>query len=576
MHCDPCFFTGKPRGDVGAGSSTVCQRCARNFTRLELGQVIGLTALYLVICRFSYYLVAGEFFAGPWKGSFVLGLDLSRWLEFPVPVGEYPWHLVSMGLVLTLVATVPALAGLFFGARSGVAVALAGGLFAGVPWLFAVTVPSAYLAARRFNGKLGLDTTLLAAVGLPLALVVAVTAAGLGRSPAIVLALWALMLGFTGALVWPVLYLARRRDWSGGTVLRAVGTAAVATLALFWVTVGFDTVEYAFLRSRAWTLGPRFAGLLGVDQCTQSRADLAELVRRHTEELEPVRRRSIEEFDGFVSLFPRSRFTSWALFEMAELHNMKLRLALAAPVNFRVYTERITPQAADLYRRIVDEFTDSVPAMRARLRLADCAAQQGRIDEAVTRYDETRNLYLVRSANYAPPQPMEDAELVCRTHRPDPERFLRACHQTVREADERLDFIRRNRDFNDMPLVLYLEADPASLSFMDDVGAVLTWFPGSALEDNILWDRALRTNLHTEDLERILARYPAGDVAPRVLLHLTARAAAAEPPAKETARKYLERLLTEFSDSAEAAHARRELGAQFPELTSSGRKANGP
>ncbi len=566
MHCRVCHYSSESFAP-GSSDEALCRRCARNFTRTELRHLIFLSAAYLLLCRFSYYLLTGKLFIGLWTGNLLGPFDLSDWVHTPVQIADYPLNVLTLGLVLALVLTIPVLVGALYGQKAGMIVAVLGGLFAALPLLFVLTVPAAYLAGTRWKGRLSVSAATWLASIFPFIYFMAMTLGTFMNFRDFWL-VWLIAAAVMAAHIILVLTLVKHQVLSGTLLPKLALPEIVGLLALFYFTVGFDAVEYECLRARAWCFSERFGFPPGPDSRVSTPEDIARLLRERTERLDVLRQRSLDEFSRFVSFFPRSRFAPLAYYEMAELHNMKLYLQAVRPLVTCAGTERISPEAARIYQRIVRDFNDSIPAAYARLKLADYAAQHG--DVARAEHDYAEDVEAVYDTHlppdYQPPEysPLE-LEAAWRSRRTDDTIRLLAYYHVRQTAHDRALFIARNADYSNIPLTLYLQADSRQPDFLERTRVIPTWFPSARLVDNVLWDRAYRANLKLDLLLDLYEKHPRGDVAPVVLLHLAARYLNEPHRDRVTARKYYDALLKDFPDSPQACQARRELAKSFQE-----------
>ena len=484
-HCQVCHFA------LDDPDETVCRRCARNFSHSELRQVIALALAAFILARLSFYLITGSLFAGLWKGSVAGPFDLSNWGHFPVNMVDYPWHFLTIGCLLGLLFVIPILVATMFGPKPGIIVALVIGFFAGIPWLFLFAVPSAYIAGTRLNGRLSLAASAWLAMVLPLAYGLVMTWNTVRMVPGFV-TVWIVVIVLGCAHVVLTLLLLKRGHIGGAWLVKLILPEALFVLALFYFTVGFDTVEYEYLRNRASLLSDRFTELTVP---ASGSSDVSSLLKERTERMQKLRGLSLDEFSSFVELFPRSPLAALAFYEQTELLNLKLYYVNPAPAGqaaaptLVLNTSRISPEAGDIYRRIVRDFNNSVPAAYARLKQADFEAQHGQVGAASFAYeDKVLAVYATHLPNgYTPPDyNPDDLEKTWRTQRitTDVERL--AYYDVMQRAKARRDFIARNSDYNDIPLILYLEADPLDPDFAQRGANIIEWFPSAKIVDNVL------------------------------------------------------------------------------------------
>jgi len=543
MKCRTCFFTDRTVDDE------ICRRCSRNFTRAELLDVILLGVLYLVLCRFSYYLFTGDFFTHPLTGGVSFPVRMGEMFAFPVDLSEHPWQVLTVGWTFSLVILVPVLVGLFYGVTPGMVVALVGGYYVPAPFFFLFLMLSVLIAGTRLRGFLGIGSSLLIAMVPPVAYLLVLTMPGLSGKPGMVAWLpWLVTAVMLAATVGPLLLLARWRDYQMRFLIGVVGFQAAAVLVLFHWTVGFANVEYEFLRASHWPLSADFRIAVGTADALHSAEDR----RREARELYDRRRKeALDAFSNFVSWFPHDAETPLALFERAEIHNLRPAFTGTRPDALRVYTDRITPEALKDYEVIRKEFADSLVAIEARLATARYYLQHHQFDAGLEELSHLSVFCDVKVPRDYRPTGGGSALLRWRGHRLTPEERLQLFYEVLQETRREIRFIEQNSDYNRIPLMLFYQLDEHQADYDAELSRILKWFPDSRLADNIRLILLERRQYKLEELEALLAEYPKGDAAARMLLLLGEgyRERSMVPRAQE----YLQRLTAEFGDSPEAA-----------------------
>jgi hypothetical protein len=105
--------------------------------------------------------------------------------------------------------------------------------------------------------------------------------------------------------------------------------------------------------------------------------------------------------------------------------------------------------------------------------------------------------------------------------------------------------------------MMYCQLDPHDPRYVDKLRDILTWTPDTKLADVIELDILLRLGWKPADLQALLARYPAGQTAPRIYL-LLARERVERSKLAE-ARSWLKKLTEGFPRTPEADEGRRML-----------------
>jgi hypothetical protein len=550
MKCSECFFTNQRVDDE------VCRRCSRNFTRAELVDVILIGAVYLVLCRFSWYLFTGDFFHHPWTGGALFSVRAQEMFTFPVNLSEYPWQALTVGWVYAMVILIPVLVGLFYGARPGMAVAL-GAWYVPAPFFFLCLALSALAAGTRVHQRLSVGNSLALALAAPMAYLLVFTMPALaGKSGMQAWLPWVVAAGLSGAGAPVVLWIARWRDYQVRFLAAAAAIGAAAAVLLFQATVGFSKVEYEYLRTTYGPLATGFRILVPPQDAEHSAADR----ERETRELYEQRRRAaLDAFSRFLSRFPHTTESPPALFEHAELVNLRAYFTSSRPNMLLVYTNRITPEALADYQIIRTDFADSPVrkdfadspvVVEARLLTARYNYEHQQFDTALHELGD-----LVDFCDVRVPSGYRPSGLVVewRTKRLTPEERNEFYSEVLGEARRELRFVEQNSDYNRIPLMLFCQLDEHQPDYETELQKILKWFPDCRLADNLKLNLLERRQYKPEELEALLAEYPKGDAAPRMLLLLGE--GYREKQKFETAVECLKRLVTEFGDTPEAARA---------------------
>jgi len=545
MKCVRCFYSDQSVRDE------TCRHCSRNFTRIELLEVIALGLAHLFVCRFSFYLFTGDFFSKPLKGGVFFPVDFREIFTFPVNFGEHPVHILTVGWLFALVILLPLLVGLFYGATAGIVVAFVGAWHVVAPFFVLLMMLGALIAGTRVRNLLHLEAAVFVAAAPALVYLFSLSLSGvLGEVGFVAWLPWLVTVFFVAATVPPVMWYARRHDYKSTFLLPLTGVQTLLIIMLFYGTIGFSKVEYEFVRRDYWAGSPRFR--ITLDR--NVRDSEAERREQALEQFEAQRLRAIGEFTHFIDWFPRSLETPMALFERAELHNMRSYFLGTRPNQLHPYTDRVSLRAVDEdYRRVLDVFGESLPAVDVRLKRARYYMQHTILGPSRTFLRDLVDLYELLVGHYRPSTDQPLGHL-WREHRLDRDQRLRLMYEVLREARADLALLENNSDYNDLPLMLFCQLDPHDPGYADGLRQILKWFPDSKLADNVKLTLIERGPYTTETIETLLARYPNGDVAARLLLKLGRMYQ--QRKQDDLARKRLERLVKTFPDAPEGRTAR--------------------
>jgi hypothetical protein len=553
MKCSECFFTDRSVDDE------ICRRCSRNFTRAELVDVILLGAVYLVLCRFSGYLFTGDFFRHPLSGGVFFPARVQEMFTFPVDFSDYPWQVLTVGWVFALVILIPVLVGLFYGAVPGMVMAL-GAWYVPAPFFFLLPGLGALVAGTRVHRRLSVGNSVALAIVPSVAyLLVFMMPALAGKTGKAAWAPWLVAVTLAAVFVPLTLRLARWRDYQVRFVVAVAAVQTVMVILLFQWTVGFAKVEYEYLRAAHGPLTGSFRILVPPQDFEHSSEDRC----REAQELYELRRRqALDAFSRFLSRFPHASETPLALFEHAELQNLRAYFTGTRPNLLLVYADRISPEALADYQVIRTDladspvrkdFADSPVVVEARLSTARYYLQHHQLDEALPVLGDLRDFCDVRVPPDFRPSGGGSSAVRWRTTRLTPEERSEFYSDLLAETRRELRFVEQNSDYNRIPLMLFYQLDEHHPYYEKELQKILKWFPDSRLADNIKLALLERREYKLEELEALLAEYPAGDAAPRILLLLGEGCLERQKFAE--AEKYLGRLAAEFGGTPEAARA---------------------
>ena len=362
MKCVQCFHVDElPAEDV-------CRRCSRNFTRTELVELIAVGLVYLFVCRFSWYLFTGEFFTHALHGGIFFRLAAFRdAFLFPVNLAEHPWHILTMGLCFALVVLIPVLVGRYYGAVAGAVLAVVGGYHVAAPFFFVPAAAAAVVAGRRFRKRIRPEAVVMLSAAIPMVYMFGMMTPALSSKLGVVAwTPWAVAAFLTAAGVFAVVRLAGRRDYNMRFFCWATAFAALFMVVLFYGSVGFSKIEYEFVRSKHWASSPRFRLVVAAADAPGAKQEERDRTRAL---FDRGRDEARDAFERFIRWFPRSPETAAALFERAEIHNLRGRFTGGTPDRLVPYTDRNTAEAMIDYGRIREEFSLSLAAVEARLRI---------------------------------------------------------------------------------------------------------------------------------------------------------------------------------------------------------------
>ncbi len=543
MRCASCFFSDHPVSDE------VCRRCTRNTTRAEIVDLALMGVMYVLLCRFSYYLFTGDFVAHFWRGGFSFPVVWSDVFVRPVNLSEHPWHLFALAWTFALIIAVPSLVAMFYRPKPGILFALVGGYFVPAPFFLVPLVASAVMAGTRARNALSIRASLAAAVLFPSLYLLALTlGAGLWTVGAWAFLPWVLAALLAGALMAGAFLAARARDYNARFLVWTFLAQWVVIFVVFYSSVGFSKVDYEFLRQEYAASSARFRFLVRAPNARETgeserAAAAGEFERRRLE--------SLNAFSRLISWFPREAETPLALFERAELSNARPGFANTTPDQVFAYTDRITDNALRDYRRIRADFPGSLVSVEARLHAARYYLQHAEFDNGVRELRELIDYcYVHIPLDYRPPG---GASVLgrWRSHRLTNAEDNQLLYEVLQESRGEIRFLERNSDCQRLPLEYYEQIDLHDPGATAELQKVLRTFPDCRLAGTIKLAILEREGWSVDSMKGLLAQYPKSDAVPRMLLLLGSRCLERGDPA--SAEGYLRRLTTEFPESPEAA-----------------------
>ena len=227
-----------------------------------------------------------------------------------------------------------------------------------------------------------------------------------------------------------------------------------------------------------------------------------------------------------------------------------------------VYASRVTPEALADYQVIRKDFADSPVrkdfadspvVVEARLSTARYYLEHHQFEPALRELRDLVDFCDVRVPRGFRPSGDGSSAVRWRTTRLTPEERSEFYSEVLAQARRELRFVEQNSDYNRIPLMLFYQLDEHQPDYETELGRILKWFPDSRLADNIRLALLERREYKLEELEALLAEYPKGDAAPRMLLLLGEGYRERRKFAE--AEKVLGRVVAEFGDSPEATRA---------------------
>ncbi len=519
MRCSQCpFFAGEVPEDA-------CARCSRSLRPATVLAAAALVLGYGLLCRGLHYLLDGSFYHLLPAHRLSLPADY----VFPVNLSVHPEYGVVLGLLYGLVVGLPALAATVMGFWVGASMALLGGLSLPHGWFFIVLLVSAALAGSRLGGPRWWWRRLLLGTGVPMAVLLSAHVASALSAGELVHLLPAAVA--TVVVVLPACLWRREVRWRSLRWQPVLVVALVLGLAaplLFSFTVTFPYHRYRLLWGR-WSTAGGSAGEASPFERSLAAAlrDPGPGAQDPTDACERIRGQAAGAFADFAQRHPGSPYAPEALCQQAVLLN--LTCTVDADGRARVHQVRISPEALLIYTRIIDRYSDSVAAVRARLEQARRSYEQTRFEEARQHYRDILTTY----ESHVPPdyQPPADLLLAGVTARAGSGRQFTgeerqvAYYEAYLSARQALVFLQGNGQFEAEPLRLFVGLDARADDYRDRLKELLLLYPEDVYPDLGLHDDVhlvLARGQPDEDqrLEALLARYPAGDARDRALYRL--------------------------------------------------------
>lgn len=577
--CRQCFFRSADEHDRN------CELCARNPSRAELVRVALSIVVYLVVLILGRLMILGEVTPGPLTVA-----TLSRWtvpesFSFPVDLGHFPVHAVSIGLFCALLVTTPTLAAMLFGS--------AWGTLMGALAFMMSPFPRVSLAVAVLACAAGLSAAPTRRPMVRAAIAVIATLALLGTllwpTPEVKEQLGAIAAAPFGAAVAVSLVMtiaivagAGGRHWQAYPLLAGQVLLAVALITLFSVSVGYEKVAARLAytgygpRSRLFNLVTRSERVVAPDALDSVGPEADRRCARVFALLAYSQR--LREFTGaafanVASRYKESAVAPFCLYNQVRVLSLVLDGAALTEDGICRFRESVPPPAAmELCVTINRDYPDSPLSVGAYLQSARYALRRARFGSARDYCVRLLNIFTRQvPERYVPRADMDldDAfETFTASGAFDPEDVTWLYDRLVRRGQRIAQLIDENADYDSEPLRIFCTLDPADDAYLETIDGLLAGsaYADCALRDNLRLARVKHSGGgRLKPLLDLLEEYPAGDVVDEVLYRLNLYYAERTPaPANVERRKhYLQLLVNGHPRSVfypEAAAALERLG----------------
>lgn len=263
-----------------------------------------------------------------------------------------------------------------------------------------------------------------------------------------------------------------------------------------------------------------------------------------------------EECKRFLLNFPNSRYIPSVLFIKGRALDMRLDSQILHTAGvLRFYSDFPSEGSKATWQTLVENCPRSPLADIGRYRLAQLAAREGRIGDAIALLEQVCEPRLSAGAEPGAPEGL--------LRKQPPEAGFEAEYRDLAlKADIMRSLMQCNRDpdYGDAPLVAYLSCDPRHPRYRRNLLDILERFPGSCMADNIALELVLgEQNVHVRitQLQELEARFPDGDAQPEILYALAMACRELRRPTE--AARYVEQIREQYHDSSFAAASRRIL-----------------
>jgi len=541
--CKQCFHTD------GAVDEAICQQCARNLDKFE---ILRLSLIFISLIFVAFFF--SFFFTGCLLGTFG-GENLSPlnpWKAFfhPVNISFHPAELLVLGVGLGLFFFAPVFVAYACGWRAGLV--MTAPVLLVFPSAFPFLAFSALVAGNLRLKRRVKNLIFLFAYGTGgVYLLWIYLRAPASQDPVrfqLSVVLLPLVAIFLALSTWLNHLVMRRWFWNPKILPYWVVLSVGFIWLVFFIDVGPAPVKFALLEEKFGAGGELWKKIESSPAGERS--------------FDSVRKKAIEELEGFARRYGKSDEAARALLEICLWRDARIRKGKGGEAFLSL--ERVSTDNVRFYSLIVDSYPESPSSAEALLRLGRFYLQGGDFEKAIGEFNRLIAVY----GSHIPPGFASSEEAptgllgsLFSSSKRRKTLILREYDLAVRKAERELRFIRENDDYGREPLRKFLELDPYAPDFLSRIDEIETLYPGSALSDNIALARWKVGSEHTEEgLEAILRKFPDGDAGEEALFLLAKMKL--ERGDVEQARKLLRDFLEKYPRSPRYRQALRLLGHQ--------------
>ena len=556
--CRQCFFRSTEEHDRN------CDLCARNPSRAELVRVAVSIAVYLVVLLVGRLMILGEVTTGPLAMA-----TLSRWtvpesFTFPVDLGYFPVHAVSIGVFCALLIATPMVVAMLFGSAWGTllgALAFMMSPFPRVSLAVAVIACLAGLSGAPTRRPVGRAVMAVIATLTLLGTLLCPTPELRKQLGAIALAPLGVTAAVSLAMTIVVVAGAARRHWQAYPLLVSQIFLAIALVTVFSVSVGYEKIAARLAyqgygpRSGLFELVTQPAKVASPDafdgapspahrRCARVFALLAYSQR--------LREFAGAAFANVANRYKESEAAPFCLYNQVRVLSLVLDRATLTRDGLCRFRRSVPPPAAmELCAAINREYQGSPLSIGAYLQWARYALRRAQFDLAADYCLRLRNIFTRQvPERYVPRADLEldDVfQMFAASGAFDAENTAWLYDGIVRQARRIAKLIDENADYDAEPLRIFCTLDPTDDAYLETIDALLegSAYADCALQDNLRLARETHSgSAQLKPLLDLLEAHPAGDVVDEVLYRLSEYYAKRTPsPARVERRRHYLRLL---------------------------------
>lgn len=470
--------------------------------------------VYVALSVFLFWIHNGRLFDFSWISySGAYHHTLIDFLFFPISIYEAPIMVPIIGMLMANMIVVPILISQLYGFRYSVPFSLCVIVFAHLPLLSFFLIASSFIASagkQKLPFKFGV--TLLGLLPLTLYFYLAtqgaVTIQLRPTDPTLLYAPWVFAFLAAAGIAAIVLAFARLVHYRPGGVLIGMIPFFLIPMLLFQKYIGADQLEFRLLVHRYGQdsaiynpidiSGQVFQNTLKAWRRYKIR-DLQEIVDLATTEfpyvasqyLQRDRNRILTVFEEFQEYYPNSRYIPNALYIYGLTQDLRFDFGvLQRNWTVEYTTDLVGPLSAPTWRKLINEYPDSIYAAPARLRLAILEIRNNHPEESkqLLRQLLSKVDYLNITTTSQPAEVVTTLQdLFTEPKQTDiPPIDMQSL---LEKAQELLELIENNEDdpqFGVLPISELMKLDTHHPKYRDHLLAMAIKFTGSKLHDNLL------------------------------------------------------------------------------------------